>query len=210
MCQADAAKRPNVGEMALRLATLDARAEARILRAQEVAEFEAARSEALAREQERALDANRIDYLTRRRKMLWGVVTGLLTLLGITSGALYSANQQRQLAQAQSNVVTAQTQLARAKAVEADRASKRAEAVRETVMQSLVDATNPYAVGDPAVKVVDLLEPLSQKLSSELSAEPAYVARISHSFAIALIFAKDYAGAERLYRKALSATLPVT
>lgn len=208
MCQADPALRPPFGDIATRLNTLDARTETAIMREHELAEFEAVKADSARREQDWALDLARIDYLSQRRKMLWGVVIGLSILLAITSIALYWANQQRQLALIQSKIADAQTLLASSKATEAKKASKRADAVRESVMQSLVDATNPYSGGDPSVTVIELLEPLSKKLNSELKSEPAYVARISHSFAIALMLAKDYAGAERLYLSALNAAVP--
>lgn len=197
LCQANPAKRPTFSEIAERLATLDERTENNIIREQEAAEFEAVKADAAKREQQRTLDAARINYLTKRRRLLQVVALGLASLSVLALSGFFIARYQSQIARAQTELAINNAQVAK-------RSEKRSEAVQQTIIKALAASINPYNPGgDPNTKVIDLLPRLADQLVAALPDDPAYTVELLTSFSVALLYAKEYASSEAISVKAL-------
>jgi serine/threonine protein kinase/DNA-binding winged helix-turn-helix (wHTH) protein len=190
LCHANPAKRPSLSEAAWRLSSLEARTEAAIIREQEAAELERVRADSIKREQERDLDMARIDYLTRRRRLLRGVAAGLAGLLALASTGFVVARKQ--------------TALAQINAQEAKRYQLRAEIVQKTLFTELVNSVNPYEKGNVNAKVVDSLGRISDSIAKELTNEPVFAAEMLRTLSASLTVTGQQQHGEQALRTALS------
>ena len=189
MCHADPAKRPNLSEIAERLVSLDRRTEAAIVSQQAAAEYESVKATAVKREQERALDLARIDYLTRRRRLLHWVAASLVALLALASTGFIVAREQ--------------TLLAEHSAKEAQRYQKRAEIVQQTLFSEMVISVNPYEQGSVDAKVVDSLERIADSIVEKLASEPVFAAQMLEMLSASLTVTGRQARGEQGLRTAL-------
>ena len=195
MCQADPAKRPAFSEIATRLASLDARAEAANIRAQELAEFEAAKVQALRREGERALDLARIDYLSRRRRLLRVSVIALASLLILACTGFF-------IAQRQTKIARQQQALAAQSALDAKRYQKLAEQTRDTLIESLIRSANPFEGGDPEMPISTVLEKTAINIATNFPSEPDFAVPLLDSFGTVLLLARHPEASENIYAMA--------